>query len=918
MANQPNLREIRHSNKFVYILMDRLFYEPFASRYEHSTKYVDLLSRLSDQSPCSWKIAREGYWLHAAPCDSPSSPDSSPEPRPLPLQGWKVHVSATARNDLAVLEKAAKVAFAQEVAFKCSLDRGVLSLMSSKMWGRGSSGKFMTLYPEGLPRFERLLEGLYAALEGEVGPYVLSDKRYKDSRVIYYRYGGMRPNTRLDVTGLKQPVLVTPGGETVPDERPPYFSPPSWVEDPLPDPEESGSDGELDGGRYTVKSALSFSNSGGVYVADDRDTGAEVVLKEARAHTLVDTRGNDAAKLIEREHAILEILSDTGVAARPLGFFRAWENTFLAEEFVEGISLRKVMLERSLLVRARFTVEESREYYEIYRSIFQSFAKNLHVVHERGVVYGDMSNNNLRVDPSDWSVRFIDFDGSHRVGVDDPTLLFTPGFKQEESVESRAEGPEEDLYSLAAVMLYLIFPISAVASLRDDVYDGVLKKMLADMGWSQTRIFDIIHGLAKKEMTCERLCELLDEPVEIQPPAFEDDFDLGSCAEISSDLGRFVLAHMRPEDEESLFPADPFMYRTNKLGWGFGACGVLRSLAACGSAVPASACEWLEERLEDTKLASLPPGLLTGASGIAWCLWDLGLEDRARELMEAASGSDLRQRHHSYYYGMAGLGMANLFFHLRTEDDRYLERARDLAATLSRTARENERGLHWDDDERGISLGFGYGQAGVALFFLRLYELTGDEELLETGRRALEFDLSYGVEREHSGVAFPGSPTSATVESYLEEGGAGIAKVAIRYGMWDRVEDIWPSVQRKYSVFAGLLFGLGSFVDVLTDAYVFSGDGEFLEMAKRPLTGIRDLYLLEQPTGLATPGDGLLRVTCDYATGTAGLMRTFHRAGHLDDADFFLDELALVAPRRVAASTTAASAPRAAVLGGAA
>jgi hypothetical protein len=87
------------------------------------------------------------------------------------------------------------------------------------------------------------------------------------------------------------------------------------------------------------------------------------------------------------------------------------------------------------------------------------------------------------------------------------------------------------------------------------------------------------------------------------------------------------------------------------------------------------------------------------------------------------------------------------------------------------------------------------------------------------------------------------------------------------------------------------MYGLGSFVDVLTDAYLFSDDVKYLEMAKRPITGIRDLYLLERPEGWATPGDNLFRVSCDYATGVAGVMRALHRFTHQDKADFTLDEV---------------------------
>jgi hypothetical protein len=81
---------------------------------------------------------------------------------------------------------------------------------------------------------------------------------------------------------------------------------------------------------------------------------------------------------------------------------------------------------------------------------------------------------------------------------------------------------------------------------------------------------------------------------------------------------------------------------------------------------------------------------------------------------------------------------------------------------------------------------------------------------------------------------------------------------------------------------------------------MLSNNPKYLEMAKRPITGIRDLYLMKQAQGIATPGDNLFRITCDYATGVAGVLRTLYRFAHLEHADFVLDEVAPAASKREA------------------
>jgi serine/threonine protein kinase len=872
------LRDARNVDKFMYMLSSKLFYEPFETYYEPSTEYISQVEDLLPDLASDWFPTRDGFWFHI-----------HPEQFALPDQGWKVHVSATLSNDTSILKRVARIALTGKVPFKFAVDRNILSLISSKKWNRGSSGKFMTLYPMDLPGFEGLLEQLYEELREEEGPYILSDKRYKDCRVLYYRYGGIKQITRTSLIGKRTPILISPQGEEIPDNRTPYFAPPPWAADPFPTEEPEPLESTLNDGRYLVKKAFAFSNSGGVYLAEDRTTGTDVVIKEARSHTLMDGWGNDAIKLLKKEHDVLQQLADTGIAPKPLDSFYDWENFYLVEEFVDGLDVREIMLTRSPLLRLHPLLSDTQEFYELYRKIFRSFAEAVAVLHERGIVFGDLSANNIKIDPITYAVRLIDFEGALRPGLDQPTYLYTPGFR-DVSVRKNNPTVQDDLYGLAAIMFYTIFPIHALSSLRKDFYTAVLKTILDDIGWSQTHVFDIINGLAQGEITCSRVAELLDKPAQLLPPSYSDNVEPDFCDKASRELGSFILAHIKTGEASALFPADPFMHHTNVLSLGFGACGVLYALKKCGFEIPKHAYDWLEQKLDKINREQLTPGLLTGTSGIAWCLSELGFDDRAAEFIKIANESPALKRHHSYLYGTAGVGMANLHFYVRTGRPDYLAIAEELGNSLLESYQESDNGIYWERD-KVVHLGYGYGQSGVALFLLRLSQLSGKEKFLSEGRRALDFDLSHASEVESGVLSFPRGPSDLTLDPYLEEGSAGIARVAMRYGVWDRLDSVLLDVHRKYARFAGLLFGLGSFVDVLTDAFLFSREEKYLEMARRPLSGLQDIYLIKQADGLAIPGDGLFRVSCDYATGVAGTMRALHRHAHLDNADFVLDEI---------------------------
>jgi serine/threonine protein kinase len=881
------LRDLRHIAKFFYLVADNRFYVPFESAYEPSEEYMAIVRNLLAQSASEWSAEPDGFWFHV-----------HPKGRTLPAQGWKIHVSATVSNSESILRQAAPILIDAGVAFKCSVDRNVLSLMGSKGWNRGGSGKFMTIYPTDLDSFTSIIEQLYVQLRNERGPYVLSDKRYKDCRVLYYRYGGIQSNAVTEITGLRTMVIFAPDGKPVADQRNPYFSPPAWASDPFPDAaaldEEPDESIELKNGRYVVTKAFAFSNTGGVYLALDRESGADVVIKEARVDTAVDRYGVDAVGRLKKEYAILEALADTGVAPKPVDAFDDWEHSFIVEEYIDGSDIRDIMLTQSPVLKIQPDPEDSRRFYDLFLNLFRSFLAAVERVHARGIVLGDISAQNLKIDPLTYEVRLIDFEGAYRIGIDEPSLLYTPGFRNPISGRDVPSNFKDDLYGLAAIMLYTMFPIAAMSSIKSDLYESVLSAIIEDVGWSGGNVFSVINGLSKGTMTSEHAIALLEDPPPAFTPGSRDDVDLDWCSDVVGRFAGFLLANMKPEGRMVLFPTDPFGYQTSPLGLGFGACGTLYALNKCGFEVPKSAFDWLERRLDRLKPNDLAPGVLTGTSGMAWCLWELGMRDHAIALLENANQSPLLERNHSMFYGASGVGMANLFLYSRTGDDKYLAKANEIADILLANSQEDEHGIHWVHEGK-TWLGYGYGQSGVALFLLRLQQLGGRAGILEAGRSALSFDLSHAVDHDKGAKSFFASPDGVTLEPYLENGSAGIAKVAIRYGMLDEMGPILRDAWRKYAVFPGLIFGLGGFVDVFTDAFTFSRDRKFLEMSRRPLAGIRDLYMIDYPEGAALPGDGLFRITCDYATGIAGTMRAIHRLVHLDESDFTLDHAAQAA-----------------------
>lgn len=108
-----------------------------------------------------------------------------------------------------------------------------------------------------------------------------------------------------------------------------------------------------------------------------------------------------------------------------------------------------------------------------------------------------------------------------------------------------------------------------------------------------------------------------------------------------------------------------------------------------------------------------------------------------------------------------------------------------------------------------------------------------------------------------------------------------------------------------YYVLSGYLYGASGVIDTLIDFYIRTKNTEYPSLLRQPLEGMLTLHLFEPikacaserihldqiPAGLAVGGEGLMRISCDYATGIAGVLSVLHRLETLTHADFTLDEV---------------------------
>ncbi|MCZ0978287.1 hypothetical protein O1L60_00785 [Streptomyces diastatochromogenes] len=238
-------------------------------------------------------------------------------------------------------------AAAGKSGFKFARSLEQVGTLNSRATPRGSSGKFITVYPCSDAEAAELARELHAVTAGLTGPRVLSDQPYAVGSLVHYRYGAFVGRRRLSDDGLLVWFIEDPDGNPVEDKRTGQYSPPPWAVCPFPATvpvTPRGGDAKKGpvvlGGRFAVREAIRQTNKGGVYRGSDVRTGAGVVIKEARPHVEGDASGGDVRDWLRAEARTLEKLTGTGLAPEAVALFEHGGHLFLAQDEVPGVTLR--------------------------------------------------------------------------------------------------------------------------------------------------------------------------------------------------------------------------------------------------------------------------------------------------------------------------------------------------------------------------------------------------------------------------------------------------------------------------------------------------------------------------------------------------------------------------------------------------
>ena len=813
-----------------------------------------------------------------------------PDGAELPDQGWKIHVSASFENAQYLLNMVAEYCGGRRVAFKYLPTTGDLVRANTKYADRGSSGKFITLYPLTPDECETTLKELDMLIGGQDGPYILSDLRYNDGP-LYVRYGGFRPRFIRGEGDPRVPAIMNESGELVPDERLPTFTPPSWVSLPAFVVEQVvrlGGNERPDRFRYDISEALHFSNGGGIYKAESLDrSNSIVVLKEGRPFAGVSPDGRSAIDRLQREAAFLKELADLDAVVDYVDYFEEAGHHFLVEELVEGVTLNKQIVLKNPLIRSDSSRADRLEYRDWALGILKQVEDSVHEFHSRGIVFGDLHPNNIIVTEAG-QVRFIDFEMAYRVDDRDVVPAGAPGFMAEDG----RIGISADLYSLGCMKLGLFIPLTVLLPLDTTKIHGLVDHARRNFELDEEFCTSILADIG---LRAERGVSAGAQRVRDRAAAWRIE-EPDSTVAMLDDIETGIWNHLDLSRVDRAFPGDIAQFSEGGYGIAHGAAGVLLTLRG-EHPWRERVLDWIEDAVRNATQPTF--GFFDGSAGAAHALRRLGRPEAALEIEARLEELPLEELTSDYFSGLAGIGI-----HFMDEASRGVANTDEVCARIrgimaSRADESHASMIRLVNGVPTATVGKGglmRGLSGQALYWVRSFEYTSDRADLDRAERLLREDCSLLVPCEDGSIQLN---EGWRVLPYLATGALGVGLVIARFLQHQEVPEfrellrgIAVNVEPSFSIQSNLFNGRASFIH-----YVQQGLGSELaipnpeEQLLRQV-GLLSTHVLVHRDGIHFPGEQLMRMACDWATGSAGVLSVLRRFAALvhgvDDPNYRL------------------------------
>lgn len=785
----------------------------------------------------------------------------------LPSFGWKIHISSMNSNSEEIFNIVSKFCLINSVDFKFIKDKNLLNLINSKQWGRASSGKFITIYPNNEPHFVKLLKKLKPLLQEFVGPYILSDRRYDDSKVLFYRYG------RINCKDNEYKIFG-PDNEIFIDEPLPFFQKPSWISDPFEN-EKSLSNESTDAllnHRYQIEKVLHTTNSGGIYLALDCFSKQKVVLKEARPFTMELPNGMDSVSLKQLERDILIELELFGINFTPryIDYFQEWEHHFLVINYIEGISLSDALATPERVAAIRNKDRTSIDKW--FNFIWNELSNKLSLLRDLGISHGDITPENILIDKHN-NLFLLDFELSITNSIKNPSVKFleTAGFRFSKINKDFSNRFILDQESFGLTLLRLFCTGNRQIYLHKGMPLKFLKQLYRDNVISYEQ-YNIIKNLIYNN---KKTIEILESEI------FDNDelYNSAKSNIITKDFidksGNFLLECLNyPSDSKQ--PIFKTISQNNKFSYLYGDLGIIKTLKSGmypQHNIKTIAYEYILHMEKEFKIT---PDFKTKIQIING-LNELGLYERAKFYFK----ENINYFNKKYVFnkndisiegGISGLGLLTSSLFMKNNDDIYLKSLENYADSIVKLTQKSNMDSICKENCNN-KLGFFNGLSGIPFFLIEVYKIIKKEIYISTAKLILEYLINNLVSKG-TDLFIEIEKGNKRYSPYLN-GASGLIKSLNKY---NEVEPIYNSIIQglinginfKYCQNATYLGGLAGMGEVLLSIHTNKNTNvDVVDCIKDLNDGIQ-LFSYSSAVFL---GNNMNEIELSFGNGTSGIIQ---------------------------------------------
>lgn len=696
-----------------------------------------------DHPPVEWRSVISGIWRNLI------SPDA------LPFCGWKVHVSAKLSDAQIVLGIVSNIAYQQGCSFKYLRSPSAYRHLHSKNGSRFQSGKFIALYPRNLALAKLLMDEIYGRIRSFEGIDILTDRSFKGSTNLFYRWGAYVNTGRVNEDGDPEELVEDGCGNLVPDIRAAHFILPEGIEDPfssLPSKTRKSVDKKsIPFDQYIVEEALRYTNAGGRYRAVCQETGLDVFLKEARPHTGF-IGAHEAREHLKSEVRFVERINETfpNLAPRILKRFSCRGHDFVAFEFKEGTLLSEWIASENPLYSAQYADEQSLlQYMERATQILKKVRSDLNKIHSLDIAFGDLSVSNVIVDRDDVP-HLIDFEAC----LDAQTLAFsagTPDFcllDQAGKISAR----ERDEYAFHSISVALVLRLTSIAEVSPHVLPRLTEELQDITETMPQWWFD----------ACSHLEDYAERHSKYRVSEFSG-LQLKSQGDVRDVLSALEVGLLASQCDTGayLFPTGGVAEKGAHLSFCSGDSGIVGSLASYGRNLDVNLRNRFETSVRDALVRDRPAlGLAHGLAGAAYTCSLMGNHDLAEEVASFVWDSFSTVSSPCLATGLAGIAVV-------------FERIgkREAAIEILHRAILQSDSYTWEKN------GLGFGRSGLAAAILQcatsFAELPHIREVVANLLLGDIDQLVWGKAGENASLR--GEVDGERLLPYISDGSAGLA-----------------------------------------------------------------------------------------------------------------------------------------------